>query len=211
MVQRIIHNKSTDSDTKTKILHTATELFALQGYHGVSMKDIAHKVRIKAASIYYYYESKEVLMAEIISRFEAGYRNYMEWLSAMNNKSTTLDEFMDTLFNDEMLTMQDPIGCLGISLMLKNQHINDPASRCVVDLIYGMSIKILQANFDSLVENKIIPPNDTKTLATILISCILVGNEMRMYEYEGKNPPLRCTELFSSLKKMLRGVLATGL
>lgn len=52
------------SDTKLQIFNTALRLFAAQGYENVSMRIIAEAVGIKAASIYYHYSSKELLLNE---------------------------------------------------------------------------------------------------------------------------------------------------
>jgi AcrR family transcriptional regulator len=210
MTQRVINRHYSDSETKNEILNAATELFAFRGYSAVSMKDVASKVGIKPASIYHYYEGKDALMADIVTRFEKGYRNYFAWLRNMNKAAKSLDKVMDNMFNDEMFKMLDPIGCFGIALMLRNQHNLESARKCVFELLYKESIHFLQADFDRLVEKRIIPPSDTKTLATVFMSCVLVGNEMRMYEYKGEKAPLHSSELFSSLKKLLTVTLTRG-
>ena len=48
-----------------RIVEAATVAFAERGYHGVSVRDIASVVGIKAASFYAHFPSKEALLAEI--------------------------------------------------------------------------------------------------------------------------------------------------
>lgn len=63
-------------ETIDKIKHEAYILFAESGYAGTSMRDIANKVGIKAASIYSHYKSKEDLFIDLfkdcISEYDKG-------------------------------------------------------------------------------------------------------------------------------------------
>ncbi|MBZ0180775.1 MAG: TetR/AcrR family transcriptional regulator [Melioribacteraceae bacterium] len=54
---------------KELIIEAAEEQFAYFGYHKTTLEDIARKVGIKKNSIYYYFESKEALLNEIIQRY----------------------------------------------------------------------------------------------------------------------------------------------
>ena len=199
-----------DRETKNRILDSATELFALNGFASISMNDIAKTVGIKAAAIYYHYECKEALLEEIISRFEIGFRHYLEWLSSENKKAESLEELMDNMFNEEFLYVLDPRGCLGTLLVLKEQHNNESARRCVFELLYDHSIKSLQSDFDRLIEKGIIPQSDTKTLATVFMFFVLAGNNMRICEYKGEEPPMDCVKTYTDVKKLFTAMLMQG-
>ncbi len=54
-------------DTKELIVENAKRLFALEGYHATSMSIIAKACKKNKATLYHYYESKEVLYNEILS------------------------------------------------------------------------------------------------------------------------------------------------
>lgn len=58
--------------TRSLILDTAQEMVQTRGYHAVSFRNIAEKVKIKAASIHYYFPSKELLARAMVQR----YRDY---------------------------------------------------------------------------------------------------------------------------------------
>ena len=58
-----------DLDTRSvreKIRAAAVQLFAKMGYHAAPLRDIASLAGIQAASIYYYYPSKQALLVEIM-------------------------------------------------------------------------------------------------------------------------------------------------
>ena len=58
-----------DPNTKERIIATALELFANQGYHKTSINQIAKTVGVSKSLIYNYFESKDHLLAHIIDVF----------------------------------------------------------------------------------------------------------------------------------------------
>jgi AcrR family transcriptional regulator len=50
---------------RAEVLDMAAELFATQGYHATSMRDLAGRLQIKAGSLYYHIVSKDQLLDEI--------------------------------------------------------------------------------------------------------------------------------------------------
>jgi TetR/AcrR family transcriptional regulator len=57
-----------DIPRRAEILAQATRLFAERGYEASSMGDLAERVGIKKASLFYYFASKEVLYAEVLEQ-----------------------------------------------------------------------------------------------------------------------------------------------
>jgi DNA-binding transcriptional regulator YbjK len=50
------------SDLRQQILSTAKILFIQQGYHGLSMRQIAEALGVSKAALYYYFRDKEELL-----------------------------------------------------------------------------------------------------------------------------------------------------
>ena len=200
-----------DSATRNRILEVATVAFSRNGFAAVSMRDIANEVGVNIATIYYHYPSKEALLDEVFSFFTRGYRHYFQWLSEMNSKAETLDDVMNNLFNDEFLEMLDPIGCLGMSLAVKEQHRCSAARECVFSLFYEHSIECMKADFDKLIDKGVIPASDTKAIATQFMFCVMVSNDIRLHEYMGTQPPLACKDIYAGLKKQITIALKCGL
>jgi TetR/AcrR family transcriptional regulator, regulator of cefoperazone and chloramphenicol sensitivity len=53
--------------TRERILEVALELFHEQGYAGTSIRDIAQRMAITKAAVYYHFPSKESLLAELLT------------------------------------------------------------------------------------------------------------------------------------------------
>ena len=61
---------SLEQNTRSKIIQCSLELFSIRGYEGVSMRDIAAAVGIKAASIYKHFDNKEAIYSAIVELFQ---------------------------------------------------------------------------------------------------------------------------------------------
>jgi TetR/AcrR family transcriptional regulator, repressor of fatR-cypB operon len=59
-----------NTDKREEIMRAALELIAEHGFHGAPMAMIADKAGVGAGTIYRYFESKDVLIAEIFSELE---------------------------------------------------------------------------------------------------------------------------------------------
>ena len=59
-----------NSDKREEIMQAALELIAEHGFHGAPMAMVADRAGVGAGTIYRYFESKDVLIAEIFSELE---------------------------------------------------------------------------------------------------------------------------------------------
>jgi AcrR family transcriptional regulator len=73
---------------KEAVMAAAVQMFAEYGYHAATLRNIASVAGIQAASIYYYYDSKQALLVEIMD-------TYMQRLNA--NLEKLLREYDDPL------------------------------------------------------------------------------------------------------------------
>ncbi|MGN0144893.1 MAG: TetR/AcrR family transcriptional regulator [Clostridium sp.] len=93
-------------NTKEKILNSALDLFAENGYHAVTVRDIAAKVGIKASSLYNHFESKQNILDELIKINIRYISNLKKTLCSQNTfvlkKNSNVDSF-DIYFLDNSL------------------------------------------------------------------------------------------------------------
>ncbi|GAA1106570.1 TetR/AcrR family transcriptional regulator [Nocardiopsis composta] len=58
-----------NADTRAEIRETALELFAQQGFSDTSLRQIAERLQITKAALYYHFPSKQELLAEVVKPF----------------------------------------------------------------------------------------------------------------------------------------------
>jgi AcrR family transcriptional regulator len=73
---------SQGSQTRERILDVAQELFTRQGYDKTSLRDIAERLQITKAALYYYFERKEEILVELHLRLETLGANLLDELEA---------------------------------------------------------------------------------------------------------------------------------
>jgi AcrR family transcriptional regulator len=60
--------RKTEVNPKGRILDAAEKMFAEAGFDGASLRDIVREAGVNLATVYYYFESKEGLIAAVIER-----------------------------------------------------------------------------------------------------------------------------------------------
>jgi AcrR family transcriptional regulator len=58
-------------DTRERILAVANELFIEQGYEGTSLREIADRLGITKAALYYHFRSKDEILETLLAPFDA--------------------------------------------------------------------------------------------------------------------------------------------
>lgn len=83
------------------ILQAAEELLAERGYDGVSMRDIAMQAGYTKALIFYYYRSKEDLLAAVLDQYFKGYAETVRdaFVSAEGTHRERIHRMMNAYFD----------------------------------------------------------------------------------------------------------------
>ncbi|GAA0333304.1 TetR/AcrR family transcriptional regulator [Sphingomonas oligophenolica] len=80
--------------TRMRVLEVTSDLFRRKGYQATSMRDIATAVGMKSGSLYYYYESKEALLAAILNdNIDAHLAVVREAIAALPEGATARQKF----------------------------------------------------------------------------------------------------------------------
>ncbi len=126
------------SDKQKAILDAAEELFALNGFNGTSVRDIANKADVNVAMISYYFGSKDKLLEALFERSTFKIRLKVEYL--LNDKSTSplekvnilIDDYIDKflqkqqfhaiMYREQMLEKDSVITALIFDLKMKNME-----------------------------------------------------------------------------------------
>jgi AcrR family transcriptional regulator len=70
------------SDTKTRILEIAAEMFARQGYTGTTIADIAGELGTTTAALYYHFPSKQAILVGLLAGPITGYSRLLDSLDS---------------------------------------------------------------------------------------------------------------------------------
>ena len=92
-------------DTRERILVVANELFIEQGYEGTSLREIADRLDITKAALYYHFRSKDeilqtllepfdTLLDDLLSRLEAA-RDVEAWAEALTWVVAQIFDYLD--------------------------------------------------------------------------------------------------------------------
>jgi AcrR family transcriptional regulator len=98
--------------TRERILDVALQLFNEQGYDKTSLREIADRLGVTKAALYYHFESKEDILLELHLRLHALGRDLLDELDRLDDKDVVaawpsmLDRFVDkVLANRELFLL----------------------------------------------------------------------------------------------------------
>src|ERR1039457_3413898 len=67
------------TDTRARIQQVAVELFAEQGYEKTSLREIAERLAVTKAALYYHFKSKEDIVASLVEDYFGQIDALIEW------------------------------------------------------------------------------------------------------------------------------------
>jgi AcrR family transcriptional regulator len=77
------------TDTRAQIREVALELFAEQGYDKTSLREIAERLGITKAAVYYHFKTKEEILTSLFNEFFAGLDELVAWARARPRTAET--------------------------------------------------------------------------------------------------------------------------
>lgn len=185
--------------TRDRILLEATTIFAQKGYAAVSMRDIARRVDIKAASIYNHFESKEALWDAILEHIESMYLLYFERLEEAIGCASSFEQVLESMFV-ELRTIVNIFTYRGFSLVQIEQFRDERAYEIYSRSMLHFSIEFIRKHFDRCVEKGWVEAFDTHTTATFFMHSVLTGIMLRAHEALGQDTPYSVTKMFLDLQ-----------
>jgi len=66
-------------DTRQRILDVALELFAEQGYEKTSLREIAERLGVTKAALYYHFKTKEEILVSLFESLTRPMEELIEW------------------------------------------------------------------------------------------------------------------------------------
>jgi AcrR family transcriptional regulator len=95
--------------TRERILDVALELFSEQGYEQTSLREIADRLGLTKAALYFHFERKEDILLELHMRLHALGRDAMEQLASLDDDQQRADAWPGVLdhFIEQVISNRD--------------------------------------------------------------------------------------------------------
>lgn len=81
--------------TRAKIQQIAVELFSEHGYEGTSLREIAERLGVTKAALYYHFRSKEDIIGSLVEDYQAQMDALIGWASERPGNAATRREILD--------------------------------------------------------------------------------------------------------------------
>jgi AcrR family transcriptional regulator len=88
------HEVRTRSDTRARIQRVALELFAEQGYDKTSLREIAERLDVTKAALYYHFKSKEDIVRSLVEDYFGQIDALIAWAKTQPRTPETRDEIL---------------------------------------------------------------------------------------------------------------------
>lgn len=154
------------NDTKKDlILNAARELLSKNGFAKTTLDDIANAIGMKKSSIYYYYNSKEALLEDVINKEGEKYCILID--NALNNNSSILDiliEYETAKFNYVNETVKLQQVSTDVLIEIKKMMFDR------IKIIRQKELDMLKTILDKSIKKKEIKKCDTVKVAELLLT-----------------------------------------
>jgi AcrR family transcriptional regulator len=90
-------------DTRSRLRELALEMFAEQGYEKTSLREIAERLGVTKAALYYYFKSKEDIVASLVEDYVSELDGLIDWARSQPRSPATrtaiVSKYLDIVAN----------------------------------------------------------------------------------------------------------------
>src|SRR5260370_8261901 len=94
MDQKAAEHGPDRGDTRSRLRQLALEMFAEQGYEKTSLREIAERVGVAKAALYYYFKSKEDAVRSVVEDYMAQIDDLIAWGKDQHRDAATRAEIV---------------------------------------------------------------------------------------------------------------------
>lgn len=187
------------TDRKTEIITVAAQLFKEKGYSAVTMRDIAHAMDIKAASLYNHIKSKQEILVLIVIEIAEEFTATMNEVVTSSESTIKKIEKIIQLHIDITLRDANALACLNNDWM----HLADAELSYFIKMREGY-----EDNFRTIIKRGM----DEGTIAKINPEVIIfstLSTLRTLYLWYGKKKSPDATVLKTNMiQVLLKGIVA---
>jgi AcrR family transcriptional regulator len=138
-----------DGDTRETIRAVALELFSTKGFEQTSLREIAERVGLTKASLYYHYSSKQALLLAVVEPVITGWRTIADEAESLDhtpaNVRRVVERCLDVLLRNRAIVgvfQRDPAGVAVVAKSLWEDSLT--LGRKLVGWIAGPSPSMVE-------------------------------------------------------------------
>jgi AcrR family transcriptional regulator len=159
------------TDTRERILDVALELFNEKGYDATSLREIAERLGVTKAALYYHFERKEDIFLELHLRLHGIGRGILDHLDALEDErdaAAAWPALLDELI-DEVLANRD--------LFLVHQRNQNALAKIANDERHRAENEDIEERFRRFLSTGAIPLDDRVRMAASVgaVMVVLMG------------------------------------
>src|SRR5258708_1380074 len=150
------------TDTRARIQQVAVELFTEHGYEGTSLREIAERLDVTKAALYYHFKSKEDIIRSLVEDYRGQMDDLVSWARAQPRTAQTHREILTRYMS--VVAERDQV--------FRMLHQNQAALNAMADVI--RSLKMAPLFLVDLLTEPDAPLRD-RVRATMAIGGLSVG------------------------------------
>ncbi|MCK5588829.1 MAG: TetR/AcrR family transcriptional regulator [Candidatus Pacebacteria bacterium] len=181
-------------DTKKHVIKVAQKLFSEYGYLGVSMSDIAKKLNITKAALYYHFTGKAEIYEKVLNEV---FSNLTLAIAEVSNKKT-IDKKLHQLIKN-YLNFGFKEKNLIKALMFKLSP-NDPQMVKYIIQLRKQTVDLIHPLIQEMIESKKLTTKVDSKLATSLLTGMMDG---LLLEYSFLNKKINSEKVSNQIIAML--------
>lgn len=194
---------SENQDVKDRILDASEELFSSKGYDATSIEQIAKKAEVTKSLIYYYFEGKEKILEELLSKYlQNTMKQKNDILSSKHSNISLVEQSMERGF--DFLSKNKRIIRILITEMLKDNIRNEQLFNMIVNMISASTPNLNSLGMD-------IKDNNDFAMYSFFFGLVPVIAYMLLGDTWIKNNQLDEKEFAAKFAKMARISLANDM
>lgn len=163
-----------ENTTKEKILDEALVSFAVKGYKGTNLRDLAAGIGLSKSALYKHYAGKEDIWNAVLDRMELYYSEHFGSPEKMPETPCSCDELLKMTMRMLDFTVHDRKIILTRQLLLTEQFHNERARRFATQHFLTDTKDIFMHVFSRMMEAGTLKKDDPEMLAFVYTSPITV-------------------------------------
>ena len=154
-----------ENTTKEKILDAALASFAVNGYKGTNLRDLAAGMGLSKSALYKHYASKEDIWNASLNRMETYYSERFGSPEHLPETPKSCEELLAVTMQMLRFTMHDPKIILTRRLLLTEQFRDERARRFATLHFLTSTKEIYTHIFSEMMERGVLKKDDPEMLA----------------------------------------------